>query len=61
VRSTTAARGRNRPLAERLFVSEATVKTHIGRILAKAGSRDRVQAVPAGFRAGLVTPADLQG
>ncbi|QDQ98467.1 response regulator transcription factor [Tomitella fengzijianii] len=51
----------NGELAERLFVSEATVKTHVGRILAKTGSRDRVQAVLTAFRAGLVTAADLRG
>ena len=51
----------NGELAERLFVSEATVKTHVGRILSKTGSRDRVQAVLTAFRAGLVTAADLRG
>jgi DNA-binding NarL/FixJ family response regulator len=35
----------NREIAERLFLSEATVKTHVNRIFAKTGSRDRAQAV----------------
>jgi DNA-binding NarL/FixJ family response regulator len=40
-----AAGQSNREIARTLFVSEATVKTHINRIFAKTGSRDRVQAV----------------
>ncbi|NLV80913.1 MAG: response regulator transcription factor [Rhodococcus sp.] len=51
----------NGEIAERFVLSEATVKTHVGRVLAKTGSRDRVQAVLFAFRAGLVRPDDLLG
>ncbi|AWZ25908.1 MULTISPECIES: response regulator transcription factor [Rhodococcus] len=51
----------NGEIAERFVLSETTVKTHVGRVLAKTGSRDRVQAVLFAFRAGLVHPDDLLG
>ena len=49
----------NAELAERLHLSEATVKTHVARILAKLQLRDRAQAVVAAYETGLVTPGSL--
>jgi DNA-binding NarL/FixJ family response regulator len=47
----------NRAIARQLFVSESTVKTHINNLFAKAGLRDRAEAVRYAFTHGLVRPA----
>ena len=54
-----AAGKSNREIARALFVSEATVKTHINRIFAKTGSRDRTQAMRYAYTHGYADPPGL--
>jgi DNA-binding NarL/FixJ family response regulator len=54
---TLIARGlSNAAVAEELFISEATVKTHLARVMMKLGVREKAQAVAAAYQTGLVQP-----
>ena len=46
----------NAEIAERLVLTESTVKKHVGRVMAKVGARDRIQAVIIAYDAGIVAP-----
>ena len=48
----------NTEIATTLFLSESTIKTHVGRILAKIQARDRVQAVVVAYETGLIEPGE---
>ena len=46
----------NEEIAVSLFLSESTVKTHVSRVMAKLGARDRAQLVVAAYESGVVRP-----
>lgn len=48
----------NAEIADQLYLGEATIKTHVGRMLMKLNLRDRVQAVVLAYESGLITPGE---
>lgn len=59
---TAIARGMsNAEISQALYLSESTVKTHVGRILMKLGLRDRIHAVVLGYETGVVRPGAADG
>jgi DNA-binding NarL/FixJ family response regulator len=55
--TTAASAGTSSAEIAVLFVSEETVKTHVGKVFAKLGLRDRAQAVVMAYETGLVSPS----
>ena len=51
----------NAEIAEELYVSAATAKTHVSRIMSKLGARDRVQLVVLAYESGLINPGTPPG
>lgn len=51
----------NQEIAQTLYVTMATAKTHVGRLLAKLGARDRAQLVMVAYETGLVQPDSRAG
>jgi DNA-binding NarL/FixJ family response regulator len=52
--TTNAGGNRNRDIADKLFITEETVKVHIKHILEELGASDRTQAVAIGVRRGII-------